>query len=191
MSIGLRLGVLLLSASLTSCMNMAVSGAQAVYNHHGIQKNFKDQYTTFQAYRSLERQDPGFNKSNITVTTYNNEVMVAGQVPFSWQREQIDQILRGLPDVKQVYNLVQVSSPSSTLSRLSDTWITTKVKSKFIASDDIDATQIKITTENSVVYLMGILTPEQAKAAIDIASNTDGVTKVVKMFSYIKVTKEA
>jgi osmotically-inducible protein OsmY len=36
-----------------------------------------------------------------------------------------------------------------------------------------------------VVYLLGIVTNKEADDAVEIARNTDGVTKVVKVFEYM------
>lgn len=185
------LGVLW-ALTLSGCMNAAMSGAQAAYNHHSIEKSAKDHYTTFQASRAMERTDQRlFKDANLSITTFNGEVLLLGQAPSLEDKEKAEQVVRNLPDVNRVYNLVEVANPSSPLTRISDSWITTKIKSQLIASGDIDATQIKVITENSVVYLMGVLPPEQADIALDIASHTDGVRKVVKMFSYIKISRTA
>lgn len=177
---------------LSGCMNAAVSGAQAVYNRHSLQKGMKDQATTFNASRQLERTDQRlFKDANLSITTYNGEVLLLGQAPNEDQRLEAEAAIKELPGVNRVYNMVEVASPSSPLTRVSDSWITTKIKAQILANNDIDATQVKVVTENSVVYLMGILPPEQANTVLDIASNTDGVRKVIKMFSYIKITKTA
>jgi len=55
----------------------------------------------------------------------------------------------------------------------------------FVTENRFPANLVKIVTENSVVYLMGLVTKEEAEAAVDIARNTSGVTKVVKVFEYI------
>lgn len=184
--------VLSVSIALSGCMNAAVSGAQAVYNRHSLQKGMKDQATTFQASRRLERTDQRlFKDANLSITTYNGEVLLLGQVPNADQRLEAEAAVRELPNVNHVYNMVEVASPSSPLTRVSDSWITAKIKARIIANNDIDATQVKVVTENSVVYLMGVLPPEQASTVLDIASNTDGVRKVIKMFSYIKISKTA
>ena len=51
-----------------------------------------------------------------------------------------------------------------------------------LAKKDLHSTQIKVVTENSVVYLMGMLTPQQAELATDVARRIDGVREVVKVF---------
>lgn len=70
-------------------------------------------------------------------------------------------------------------------SRSNDTYITSKVKTKFITENKFPANYVKVVTENSVVYLMGIVTHAEGEAAVEIARNTDGVSKVVKVFEYM------
>lgn len=182
-------GLLLLILMQTACLNVASTGAQAVYNHRSLQNTVNDQYITMQAYQNLNVKSHDFKNANVIVSTYNAEVLLAGQVPAAWQKEKAEQIVKTVPDVLRVYNQIEVSSPSSTLTRISDAWITTKVKSKLIASNDLDASQIKVVTENGMVYLMGILKPEEAQAAVDITRETAGVQGVVKIFSYVHISK--
>lgn len=187
----LRMMSILLAAFMQqACMDVASTGVQAVYNRHSIQKTWDDQYITMQAYQALYHRTKEFNNANITISTYHREVLLAGQAPYAWQKIKAEQVLKTIPKVKEVYNLITIANPSSTLTRLSDTWITAKVKAKMLASNDVDATMVKVVTENGVVYLMGILQPDEAEAAVDLARNTDGVLGVVKMFSYVTITKK-
>ena len=50
---------------------------------------------------------------------------------------------------------------------------------------------VKVVTEASVVYLMGVVTEQEADEAVDITRNTGGVRKVVKVFEYCKTTDDA
>jgi osmotically-inducible protein OsmY len=191
MTVMIRLMLLLIvMMSLQGCLNVASSGAQAVYNRHSLQKNLKDQYITMQAYKALQFKSDDFKNANIAITTFNREVLLAGQVPEAWQKAKAEKIVRSIPDIERVYNLLHLESPSSNLTRVSDAWLTGKVKARLLASEDLDATQIKVVTENGTVYLMGILQPQEADAAIDIARNTGGVLSVVKIFSYMQITKK-
>lgn len=174
---------------LFGCAQVATSGAQMVYNRHSLEKSFGDQYITLKATQALNKKNGPFKNANITVATTNGEVLLAGQVPEAWQREKAEEIVQSIPNVKHVYNTIKVSLPTPTLKRVSDAWLTTKVKAKLIASEDVDGSQVKVVTENGTVYLMGALPPEEAQAAIDIARNTDGVESVVKMFSYVHISK--
>ena len=174
---------------LQGCMNVASTGAQAIYNRHSLQKNLNDQYLSMQVSHELFFATKEFKDTNITITTYNSEVLLAGQVPEAWQKKKAGEIARRVDGVKDVYNTITVASPSSALTKVSDAWITGKIKAKLLACNDVDATQIKVVTENGTVYLIGTLPPDEAQAAIDIASNTDGVQRVVRMFSYIHISK--
>jgi osmotically-inducible protein OsmY len=185
-----RIGIVfLMIVATTGCVNVATTGAQAFYNHQSIQKSINDQMTTFHVYQALNNKSHDFKDANISVTTYNNEVLLAGQVRYEWQKAKLDDMVKHMSDVQHVYNLVTIANPSSPLTRLSDAWLTAKVKAKLIASSDVDATQIKVMTENGTVYLMGVLQPGEASAAVDVARSTDGVQGVVKVFSYIMITK--
>jgi osmotically-inducible protein OsmY len=182
---------LIFSMSLQACMNVATSGAEAVYNRHKIEKNLKDQYLTMQAYKALYFDTDQFKNANITISTYNREMLLAGQAPTSWQKSRAEDVIKKISDIQKLYNLVSIQSPSSSLTRINDAWITTKVKAKFLASNDMDGSQVKVVTENGTVYLMGVLLPEHAAAAVDLARNTDGVQRVIKIFSYMKISKHA
>jgi len=175
---------------LQGCMNVATSGASAVYNRHGIEKNLKDQYLTMQAYKALYFDADQFKNANIIISTYNKEMLLAGQAPYPWQKTRAEKVVKKIPDIGNVYNLITIQGPSSSLTRISDAWITTKVKAKFLASNDMDGSQVKVITENGTVYLMGTLLPEHAAAAVDLARNTDGVLRVVKIFSYMRISKK-
>ena len=65
---------------------------------------------------------------------------------------------------------------------MSDTWITTKVKTRMLKDKALDVTRIKVITENGEVFLLGVVSRDQADLAVDIARNTAGVRKVVKVF---------
>lgn len=175
---------------LIACTNVAMTGASAVYNRHGIEKNVHDQYLTMQAFKCLKVKSDDFKNANIAIATFHDEMLLAGQVPEAWQKEKADAMVKKIPGVRTVYNQIQIENPSSSLTRMSDAWITAKIKAKMLASDDIDASQIKVVTENGTVYLMGTLLPEEADTVVDIARTTSGVASVVKVFSYIKITKQ-
>lgn len=176
--------------NIQGCMQVASTGASCVYNRHGLEESFNDQYKTYCAYRALDKCPKDFKNTNISLTTYHGEILIAGQVPESWQRNKVETLVKSVPDIDRVYNLLTISSPSSSLTRVSDAWITSKIKTKLLASNDVDASKVKVITENGTVYLMGILQTCEADAAVDIASNTDGVARVVRVFSYMKISKK-
>lgn len=71
-------------------------------------------------------------------------------------------------------------SNQSVHSQMSDSAITTSVKTKLIANNEVKARNIDVNTEEGVVYLMGRVDSQSEKATAErIARDCDGVTKVV------------
>lgn len=181
--------VLSIACALQSCVNAAFTGAQAVYSRHSIQNSLSDQYIMMKAERAIYIDSNHFQNTNVSVSSFNGIVLISGQVENKAQKIEIENIVKKLPGVKEIHDVVTFSTPSSALTRVSDSWITTKIKTKLIATNDVDPSQIKVVTENGVVYLIGIVPPEQADIAVDLARTTQGVQSVVKVFSYIHISK--
>lgn len=190
----LRIAKILLVIALTyptlGCVDAAMTGAQVAYNHDHIQKTLSDQYITTQANRKLFRDTYKFQDSNVSISTFHQEVLLTGQVKSSQQRQEITEIISHIPDVKKVYNFTQISRPVAGLTQVSDSWITSKIKAKLIASNDIDPNQIKVVTENGMVFLMGTVLVDQAETAVDISRDTAGVQGVVKLFKYLRISEK-
>lgn len=122
---------------------------------------------------------------HINVTSYNNHVLLTGQVPTSQIRTKVEVLVENLPKVASLHNELMIAPPISFLNRSADTWITTKIKSSMIFKRKLNPTRVKVLTENGVVYLLGIINHEEEKQAVNIARHTKGVKKVVKMFEFI------
>jgi osmotically-inducible protein OsmY len=84
-----------------------------------------------------------------------------------------------------VFNEIQISGVSSLGSRTNDSYLTSKVKGNFVGSNKFLPNHVKVVTEAGVVYLMGLVTREEADAAAEAARSTSGVQKVVRVFEYI------
>ena len=139
--------------------------------------------------RSIYLDTDKFQDTNVAVASFNGVVLLAGQVKSRTQATEIQQNVKQIDGVNEIHNLITVSAPTSSMTRISDAWITAKIKTKLIAAKEIDPSEIKVVTENGTVYLMGTVRPSQAEDAIYLARTTDGVQQVVKMFSYIKISK--
>jgi osmotically-inducible protein OsmY len=182
--------LLFISCFFSACAyNAAVSSAQVVYNRHNLEKNIDDNFTSMHVYHDITRYGNRYKNANIVIATYNDSVLLAGQAPTAVEKDEITRIVQRNAGKREIYNYMEVSNPTSSLTRASDSWITAKIKSQLMAINDIDPTQIKIVTENGTVYLMGIVPPEQAEIAVDVARATSGVQNVVKIFSYIRISK--
>lgn len=165
----------------------AAAGAAAiaiVYDHRTIENSIQDTQIANTIIERIRVVPPLKNDSHIEVTVFNHVVLLTGETPNPEWKQQAETIAKSVPNVSRVYNQLTIEGPTSTLTRTSDSWITTKIKSQMLATDDLKSSSIKVITENGVVYLMGIVTKDQADISVDIARHVTGVQKVIKIFQY-------
>jgi osmotically-inducible protein OsmY len=132
------------------------------------------------------------DKVHASVTSFNRGVVLTGEAPDESTRVAIEKIVLDLPNgVRHVVNEIAVAGASSFSSRSNDSFLTSKVKARFVDANRFNAVHVKVVTENSAVYLLGLVTQQEGDAAVEIARTTGGVRKVVKVFEYCRVTDEA
>lgn len=135
---------------------------------------------------NIAKADPALEvDAHVVVVSYNGVVLLAGQVPSAELKEKAEQAARMVQRVKTVHNELQVGPNSALLARNNDTWITTKIKSKMLAEKDLPSTRIKVISENGIVYMMGMVTRQEASKATLVVQSVDGVQKIVKLFEYL------
>lgn len=144
-----------------------------------------DQVIETMVKRQIWNSDPGFDSSHLVAVSYNGVLLLAGQVESEALRQKAEEIARSMDKVRKVHNELQVGGPISMVARANDSWLTTKVKTKMIAADEVAGRKVKVVTENGTVYLMGLLPRAQADAAVEAARSVYGVQKIVKVFEYL------
>jgi len=125
------------------------------------------------------------DRVHINVTSYNGIVLLCGEAPDADTKSAMAELARTTDRVKRVYDEVEVRPATSMSDRTNDTYITSKVKSRFLEQSQFSPTHVKVVTERGVVYLMGLVRRDEGDSAARIASTTSGVTRVVKLFEYI------
>ena len=135
---------------------------------------------------NISKADPGFDDSHIVLVSYNGMLLLTGQVNNERLKNLAEETARRVQKVRKVYNELEIAGPTTALVRSSDSWLTSKIRSQMLTTDNFPASRIKVTTENGVVYLMGIVTPEEAKMAVNLVSSSYGVQKIVKLFEYVQ-----
>ncbi|PIT74630.1 BON domain-containing protein [Limnohabitans sp. JirII-31] len=118
-------------------------------------------------------------------TSYNRQVLITGEVPTARERQQIEQLIGRVENVRSVVNELAVGPASSIGDRSADALITARVKAAMVDSEDVFASIYKVVTERGTVYLMGRVTQREANRATDIARGVSGVKRVVRVFEYI------
>ena len=125
------------------------------------------------------------SNTHVNVTSYNRTVLLTGEVPDAGAKAAIEKIVAEVPNVKAISNELQVAGTSTLAARSNDTYITSKVKARFIDTNKFAANHVKVVTEAGVVYLMGLVTQTEANDAVEVARTTGGVLKVVRVFEII------
>lgn len=179
--------LLLMSSLLAGCVGVMLAGAagsMAIYDRRSVTMIERDARNFYVINRAIAN-DRRFRHSHLSITSYNQVVLIVGQVTSEALKVQVGRIAQNAPKVRRVYNELTVDEPISMATRSRDAIITGKVRSQLLAKRGLESGSIRVITENSNVYLMGIATREQANMAVDAIRHLDGVNKVVKIFQYI------
>ena len=135
---------------------------------------------------NLHAANEAFDNAHLVVVSYNGYVLLAGQVINEQLKAQATDVVRKVRDVRRIYNELEVASPSSGITRTSDTWITTKVKSWLLGDTSTEGLRVKVVTENGVVFLMGMVTAAEADRIANAAADIGGVQRVVRLFELVE-----
>jgi osmotically-inducible protein OsmY len=150
-----------------------------------LAQQFEDESIETKSMVNLRADDDGFDQAHLVVVSFNGYVLLAGQVHSGALKSRATEIVRRVDGVRRIYNELEIASPSSGMTRSSDTWITAKVKSWLLGSGDIEGGRVKVVTENGVVYLMGLATREEADRISEKTAGISGVQRVVRLFEII------
>lgn len=124
-------------------------------------------------------------KARIINTVYQSKVLLTGQAPTLELAEGAKQITMSVNGATEVYNEIRQGQPASLGRTLMDTWITAKIRLQLLASDAVKSSNVKVTTENGEVFLLGLLTNIEGKTVAEIASKVNGVKHVTIAFTYL------
>jgi osmotically-inducible protein OsmY len=185
---------LYLTALLQGCAAVIATGAAAgtaagistAHDRRTFGTVIDDQTLELRVNAAFRNDEPLYESSHINATSYDGTVLLTGETPSKDLKERATEIVKSIPNIKQLYNELGILTPSSLMSRSRDSWITTKIKAKMIAEKGIDSTRIKVVTERSTVYLIGLVTSKEAELAVNLVSHTEGVQRVVKILDYLK-----
>lgn len=190
------LAVLAAVAALSSagCAPLVVGGAVAGgvmiasdRRSPGIQ--LEDQAIELRVRDALGKAFPK-DRANISVTSFNQRVLLTGEVTEAQMKSEAEAIARKSENVRAVVNELYVGSLSTFANRNFDTALTSKVLAALLQAPGVPSGAIKVVSERAVVYLMGRVTPGEGEAAARAASRVAGVQRVVKNFDYLS-EKEA
>ena len=124
-------------------------------------------------------------KVHVEVTSFNQDVLLTGEATSATVKNEIEDIVRAVEGVRDVTNEITIGKARPLTARSYDALITSKVKARFVNEGIFQANHVKVVTEDGVVYLLGMVDREEAQNAVNIAKDTGGVRKVVRVFKYL------
>ncbi len=122
------------------------------------------------------------SQSHVNTISYNGILLLTGEATSEGIKQEIVEFANTVNGVRQVVDEMRISGKTGVLSRTNDSWITGKVKTTLLAKMKTKANQMKVVTEFGTVYLMGIVTEDEANRATEIARSIGGVVRVVRVF---------
>lgn len=186
-SVGTLILVAALGTQLTACVPVVAGGAAAgglvAADRRSTGAYLEDQEIELKAEKAIN--DNLKENVHANVTSYNRRVLITGEVSNEANKAKAESVVRPIQNVNRINNQLVIGPNSTISSRTNDTYITSKVKTKFISENKFAANLVKVVTENGTVFLMGMVTHKEGDDAAEIASKVSDVKKVVKDFEYI------
>ncbi len=190
LAVGLLLGAALVPL-LQGCLPLLAAGASgsalAAFDRRSLGTQTDDETIEWKA--SARVGEKSWDDVHANFTSFGRRVLVTGEVPTPAVKAEVERIVAGVPQVQAVYNELAVGPITSFSTRSNDSYITSRVKGRFVDSGKFNAIHVKVVTEDGVVYLLGLVTQSEAEAAIQVARTTSGVKKVVTLLEVIPEAK--
>jgi osmotically-inducible protein OsmY len=162
------LAIILSALLLQGCVAAAVVGTAAVgtkaaTDPRTVGTQVDDSTLELRVNSALSKDEQIKKQARINVTAYQGKVLLTGQSPVADLSARAKQIAMGVEGTTEVFNEVRQGQPIGLGTASSDTWITTKVRSQLLGTDQVKSSNVKVTTENGEVFLMGLVTDREGR----------------------------
>ncbi|MBL0163614.1 MAG: BON domain-containing protein [Xanthomonadales bacterium] len=182
---------ILLLPLLSSCVAVIATGAVAtgssVHDRRGFGTVVDDKRIQLGAYDTINKDKELVLKNRVMIAVYNGVMLLMGEVRTAELKQRAEVTVTGFEGVHRIVNEIEVMEPEGFWTRRGDNKITARVKLALADATSVpgfDVTRIKVSTAHRVVYLMGIVDPQEDEMVTELARNVPGVERVVKVFEY-------
>lgn len=180
---------LLAAITLSGCVTALVAGVaiatvDILHDRRTVGEYIDDSAIEVTA-RNIVVSKSAFRKAaHIKPTSWNGILLVTGEIDDETLKPELISRFSNIQGVRQVVDETSITGKTRLLARTNDAWITSKVKSRLLLKTGLDANRVKVITTRGSVYLMGIVTQEEASRATQYTQTVRGVKRVVKVFEY-------
>ena len=177
------------SASLTACIPLLIGGAAAttgmvIVDRRTVGQQVEDKSIELKIGAQFRAEFGDALQS--TVTSYDGVVLLTGETISAEFKNRAPEIARKIENVKSVTSQIDLVKAFPSFGVVSnDIWITSKVMTTLATTKDIPSRTIVVTTNRSVVYLMGLVTQREGDLAAAATAQVSGVKRVDKLFQTI------
>lgn len=181
---------IILVGSLSACAPVLIGGAlvtgvNIAHDRRSAGQVLDDKIITASVKNEIRKSLD--DDSRIKVDSYNGVVLLAGEVKNQSDRVKAEDSAAIKDGVINVVNELKLVDEIPHIGKRSkDGYISSKAKASLLKIDmeGFDPTRVKITTANREVYLMGIVSRDEADAVVERIRHLRGVDRVVKIFEY-------
>jgi len=175
--------------SLSGCLTVLAVGAvittvDIIHDRRTVGEYVDDGAIEITARNILVSKGEIRRAAHVKPVSWNGILLITGEIDDETIKSQLLQRFSNIQGVRQLVDETTITGKSRLLTRSRDAWISSKVKSRLVYKTGLKANRIKVITTRGSVYLMGIVTQEEANKATELARTIRGVARVVKVFEY-------
>jgi osmotically-inducible protein OsmY len=171
-------------AIVLTCITIANSQAQTGPGNKGrtVIQMTEDTQSTFTIKNILYKDNGLTGHSHVNVTTINGIVLLVGSVGNASEKKWVESVAEGRQNVRKVVNELKVEKARNVLEIGKDKLVQVSVKHRISSELKEYSPHIHTIVHRQFVYMMGVVTPEIAEMASEIARTTRNVERVIKIF---------
>ena len=124
------------------------------------------------------------------MTSFNQKVLLTGEAKDADIKSAAGDYVKSMKNARSVFNEIIIGPNSSYTARANDAYLESKIKTQMIFTEKLPSNSMSVVVTGTSVYLMGILTQNEADMAKKIASNTNGVKDVYVYFDIISTEEK-
>ncbi|MEQ9529319.1 MAG: BON domain-containing protein [Parvibaculaceae bacterium] len=186
-------GVAIVAAlTLGGCVPLVLGagGAAAVgaSQDRGLEQAVDDNEIAFEINRKLLAKNPDLY-SGVSTQVRKGRVLLTGSVPKPEDRVTVTRLVWTIGGVREVINELKVGGKGGFSQSVSDTTISTKLRTRLTADGDVSGRNYSIETVEGTIYLMGTA---RDKAELDrVVAHARDISGVRNVVSYVEVKSPA
>jgi osmotically-inducible protein OsmY len=182
-------GLVTVLALATGCAGVAVGGVAAgglaMHDRRSVGALVDDAGIGLKVSAIIQTDEELAAQTHIKADSVNGIVLLTGEAATPELRDRVLALVREVQSVRRIVNEMRIGPPSSFSERSRDAWLTSKAKARLVATRNLDATRVMITTTDRSVYLMGLVSQREGDIATEAVRTVAGVDRVVKLFEHL------